>query len=72
MKATIKTLDGGGNERELEHVATCRDGTKLYRETGRTGVVGDNADGIRLFYDTETYIESLPVWDREEVKTLLA
>ena len=65
-------LDNAGNERELELVGTFRDGVELYRETGGTGVVADNADGIRLFHDAETYVDALPEWDRAEAAELLA
>lgn len=67
----MKTIDNAGNERELEHVGTFRDGVELYREVGGTGVVADNADGIRLCHDAESYVDALPEWDRAEAAELL-
>lgn len=64
---TIKHIDGSGNERELEEVGTCADGTTLYREKDSNGVAGDNADGIRLFSDLESYLSAIPESDRREV-----
>lgn len=48
------TIDNAGNERELDLVGTFRDGVNLYREAGGTGVIADDADGIRLFHDAAT------------------
>lgn len=64
------TIDGGGDERTLAIVGTCRDGTTLYREVDSNGVVGDNADGVRLFADLEQYLDALPDTDRAEVQAI--
>jgi hypothetical protein len=71
-KNIIKHIDNGGNERELELIGTCKDGTDLFSEVGGTGVVGDNADGIRLFADLEQYLDALPDSDRAEVKSIIS
>lgn len=66
----MQHIDPAGNVRELKLVGTCKDGTELYREIDSNGVVGDNADGIRLFADLEQHLDALPEAERAEVQSL--
>lgn len=51
---------------EAMELHNFRMGRDNFREPG-TEIVGDNADGIRLFDDPESYLSSLPSSDRAEV-----
>lgn len=69
MKTTTTTvIDAGGCERHVQ-IAGTHDVVQLYRELG-TGVVGDNADGVRLYESLEAYLNALPESDRAEVAAI--